>query len=303
MSAVEHSTLDITLSRVSRSFVPGDVAKGHVVVSCRHGWAHKGIQMVVVGSAALQASARGVFDGGGQARPKELLRESLCVCPAGKFPDGVHEVPFEFAVRAPRGGELRESYHGVYVNVTYTMAVECRRGGMKSTLERELEFIVEVPAKKAPPPAPKPFTITPESLENVRAASVAAIPRFRVTGALHSTVCRLDRPFRGSVVVEEAASAVRSIELQLVRAEAVRHADAGTMARELTEIQNVQIADGDVARNLAIPVYMVFPRLFTCPTVVTEDFKVEFEVNLIVIFGDGYMITENFPITLVRGPN
>ena len=48
---------------------------------------------------------------------------------------------------------------------------------------------------------------------------------------------------------------------------------------------------------------MVFPRLFTCPTVVSEDFKVEFEVNLIVIFGDGYMITENFPITLVRGPN
>ena len=33
---------------------------------------------------------------------------------------------------------------------------------------------------------------------------------------------------------------------------------------------------------------------------ITDDFKVEFEVNLIVIFGDGYMITENFPIKLHR---
>ena len=55
-----------------------------------------------------------------------------------------------------------------------------------------------------------------------------------------------------------------------------------------------------VARNLAIPIYMIFPRLFTCPTLTAGDFKLEFEVNLIVIFGDGYMITENFPITLVR---
>ena len=33
----------------------------------------------------------------------------------------------------------------------------------------------------------------------------------------------------------------------------------------------------------------------------TDLFKVEFEVNLIVVFSDGYMVTENFPITLYRG--
>ncbi len=41
-----------------------------------------------------------------------------------------------------------------------------------------------------------------------------------------------------------------------------------------TEIQNIQIADGDVARDLAIPMHMIFPRLFTCPTLVTDNFKV-----------------------------
>lgn len=41
-------------------------------------------------------------------------------------------------------------------------------------------------------------------------------------------------------------------------------------AREPTEIQNLQVGDGDVPRGLAIPLYMVFPRIFTCPTSISE---------------------------------
>ena len=41
-----------------------------------------------------------------------------------------------------------------------------------------------------------------------------------------------------------------------------------------TEIQNIQIADGDVCRGLPIPIFMIFPRLFTCPTLTTNNFKV-----------------------------
>jgi len=41
-----------------------------------------------------------------------------------------------------------------------------------------------------------------------------------------------------------------------------------------TEIQNIQIADGDICRNLPIPIYMIFPRLFTCPTLHTNNFKI-----------------------------
>ena len=93
-----------------------------------------------------------------------------------------------------------------------------------------------------------------------------------------------------------------------------------------TEIQNIQIGEGNVCTNLPIPIYMIFPRLFTCPTLSTSNFKVgkviiwlsfwiffiinllikrsyfitEFEVNLIVIFEDDYLVTENFPIILSR---
>ena len=41
-----------------------------------------------------------------------------------------------------------------------------------------------------------------------------------------------------------------------------------------TEIQNIQIAEGDVCRALTIPIYMIFPRLFTCPTLATSNFKI-----------------------------
>lgn len=35
-----------------------------------------------------------------------------------------------------------------------------------------------------------------------------------------------------------------------------------------------QIAEGDVCRGLRIPIYMIFPRLFTCPTLTTANFKI-----------------------------
>ena len=67
-----------------------------------------------------------------------------------------------------------------------------------------------------------------------------------------------------------------------------------------TDIQNIQIAEGDVCRKMAIPMHMIFPRLFTCPTVAAKNFKVEFEVNVVVLLQDGHLITENFPIRIVR---
>jgi len=86
--------------------------------------------------------------------------------------------------------------------------------------------------------------------------------------------------------------------MQLVRVETCGYADG--LAREATEIQNIQIADGAVCHGWAIPIHMVFPRLFTCPTVSTRSFKVEFEVNLVILFSDGHLLTENFPLKLIR---
>ena len=58
-------------------------------------------------------------------------------------------------------------------------------------------------------------------------------------------------------VIQVSAATVKSIELQLVRVETVKHPDSGKVVREATEIQNIQIGDGDITRNLVIPMYMV----------------------------------------------
>lgn len=85
-----------------------------------------------------------------------------------------------------------------------------------------------------------------------------------------------------------------------------------------TEIQNIQIGDGDIPHNIEIPIYMVFPRLFTCPTLITPNFKIgehahhvnfiynkvylfsEFEINIVIVFQDDHLVTNNFPIVLTR---
>ena len=52
--------------------------------------------------------------------------------------------------------------------------------------------------------------------------------------------------------------------------------------------------------NLEIPLYMLFPNSYSCATYVHNDFKIEFQVNLIVIFHNGFQLTENFPIRIFR---
>jgi len=144
------------------------------------------------------------------------------------------------------------------------------------------------------------FTITPENLKNVQKKNIANVPQFKITGYFDSGVCNVEEPFSGQIVVESTDQEIKSIELQFVRVETCTYADQEV--REATEVQNIQLADGNVCKNLAIPIYMIFPRLFTCVTTTTKSFKIEFEINVVVLFKDTHMLTENFPIRLVRLP-
>lgn len=65
-------------------------------------------------------------------------------------------------------------------------------------------------------------------------------------------------------------------------------------------MQNIQIADGNVIPDMEIPMYMLFPKIYSCATCHHAKFKIEFEINLIVIFLDGFQLTENFPIRIYR---
>eukprot|EP00897_Mesotaenium_endlicherianum_P008324 jgi/Mesen1/751/ME000110S_11021 len=162
--------------------------------------------------------------------------------------------------------------------------------------------------------------MTPESQKHALAPSLRAAGRFRVTGRLPS-VCSVTLPLVGEVTVESAGVPIRSIEVQLLRAESIlATAGAGGRAlRDVSEIQSTQIADGDVCCGMVLPVHVVLPRLFTCPSLSTPDFSVDYEVNVVVVFEGGqkhrrfspggsdvshhhWIACEILPLRLVRSP-
>lgn len=261
------------------------------------------------GSVQLQLSAKsvGLFEAFyNSIKPIQLVYYSVVISENGKLPDGTTELPFEFPLEPLQGQQLYDTYHGVFVNIQYNLRCDMKRGILAKDMQKSLEFIVEVPTPKA---APAPgvgspvisFTLTPDSLENVKKGTRKNIPNFKLTGTLDTAICNLDEPITGELTLVESDAIIKSVELQLVRVETCGCADG--YAKEATEIQNIQIAEGDICRSISVPVHMVFPRLFTCATVAARTFKIEFEINLVVMLDDGHLITENFPIKLVRELN
>lgn len=299
---MEHSSILIKLSKADRIYHPNDVATGNVVVNCYKGWSHQGVKITVQGYVELMVATRvaGIVDTVVQAgKPTQIMSYEAEVIPPGKFNEGVIELPFKFPVKPIERRTLYESYHGAFVSIIYTITAECDRGVLKKALKKESEFIIELPAPKPVIKNSTPtFSITPEGLQNISAADRSSIPNFRINGKVHNAVCSISQPFTGEVRIELSETAIKSMELQLVRVESV--ITDVQAHKEATEVQQIQVAEGDVCRNMVVPLYMVFPRLFACSTVKTPHFCVEFEINLIINFADGYVVTENFPIVIYR---
>ncbi|RZF37529.1 hypothetical protein LSTR_LSTR008567 [Laodelphax striatellus] len=296
--------LDIKVKKCSKVYHEGDVIAGVVVFECKNDVKHDGIDLTIEGLVNLQLSSKnvGIFEAFyNSVKPIQLVSSVLEIASAGKMPAGKTEIPFEAPLQACANRRLYETYHGVFINIQYNLHCDLKRGFLHKDHGRTLEIMVEYKKQPGLPAPPKKdtsvnFTITPESLQNVNDRS--RVPRFLVTGRLDATVCEISKPFTGDLIVDQCEGEIKSVELQLLRVETCGCAEG--FARDVTEIQTIQIGEGNIVRGLAIPIYMIFPRMFTCPTLTTSNFKVEFEVNIVIIFGDEHIITENFPITLIR---
>ncbi|XP_053502096.1 vacuolar protein sorting-associated protein 26C isoform X1 [Ictalurus furcatus] len=293
-------TLDLRLKRANKVYLEGEVLAGVVVITSKEAVQHQGITLTMEGLVNLQLSSKsvGVFEAFyNSVKPISLISSNIEVAKPGKVPGGKTEIPFEFPLQVKGNKVLYETYHGVFVNIQYTLRCDMKRPLLAKDLSKTCEFMVHCqPQKSKVQLTPVDFTITPETLQNVR--EKGSLPKFFIRGHLDATNCVITQPLTGELVVESSEVAIKSIELQLVRVETCGCAEG--YARDATEIQNIQIAEGDVCHGLPIPIYMVFPRLFTCPTLETTNFKVEFEVNVVIVFHDDHLITENFPLKLCR---
>jgi hypothetical protein len=200
--------------------------------------------------------------------------------------------------------ELIESYHGSHINVIYSIKTSCERGLTYKPLVSEMEFVVETLPKsgsKAAASAEQPIeiNIAPETLSGVSSDQLHKLSKFAIVGKFHRTINPITQPLTGELTVQSAPVPIKSLELQLGRKESI--SVGSTKFRAVTEVQSIQIADGGVACNMVIPIYMIYPRLFTCPTYTDdEDFKIEWQISIVTSFEDGYVVTESYPIELSR---
>ncbi|XP_021188788.2 vacuolar protein sorting-associated protein 26C isoform X1 [Helicoverpa armigera] len=303
MSAISTA---IVLKRASKVYHEGEIIAGVVVVESNSDVRHEGLSLTMEGSVNLQLSTKnvGIFEAfSNSIKPINLINTCIELAPPGKIPVGITEIPFEMPLRArqavsPGYPGLLETYHGVFVNIMYTLKCSMKRSFLNKPVNTSCQFFVQYRQQEAGPVKPVRCEITPASIRAAGAGSRAAMPHFQIYAEIDSTVCALDKPLTGKIRVDECSVPIRSIELQLVRVETCGCTEG--YSKDATEIQNIQVGEGDVCRARDVPLHMVLPRLFTCPTTTTVNFKIEFELNIAVIFDDDYLVTENFPILLLR---
>jgi len=293
------TTVDIKLKKANKTYREGDHIVGLVVIQGKGDVVHNGITLFIEGSVNMQLSAKsvGLFEAFyNSVKPITLINGNFEIAKPGKIPSGKTEIPFDITLKPHGNRHLYETYHGVFINIQYMLRCEMRRTLLNKDLIKTCEFLVEVKSLQPSTCKPVEFRITPGSLHPVK--EKIKMPSFALSGKLDSAVCSITQPFTGELVLEFTDVTIKSIELQLVRVETCGCAEG--YSKDPTEIQNLQIADGDICRGIVIPLYMIFPRLFTCPTLATTNFKIEFELNVVLIFADDHLITENFPIQLIR---
>ncbi|KAL4440751.1 hypothetical protein ABPG74_013732 [Tetrahymena malaccensis] len=210
------------------------------------------------------------------------------------------EFTFKFKLTANEGEKLIETYVGVYVTVGYEIQAELKLANYQIVKETQ-SFFVQVNGAGRDMlntdkyPHPQNISVNPDKLKQ---GSMEKMPRIKIQGIINSDVCMINNDFTGQFELEECEGKIRSIDLQLIRVEQVSNAKG--KFQEATEIQLIQVCDGNITKGIEIPLTMMFPKYFCCPNFQWKDFTVEFEVNFIVILYDAFKITLNYPIKLLR---
>ncbi|XP_001985284.2 vacuolar protein sorting-associated protein 26C [Drosophila grimshawi] len=294
-------SFEIKLKRENKVYYENDMLVGCVQFHCPSETKHDGILLTLEGVVNLQLSSKtvGLFDAFyNSVKPINLLQNSLELSSPGKLSAGNSEFHFELPLvckKEPR--KLYETYHGVFISINYQLKcdVNVKRNFLGKSLQKVQQFCVQY---KPAPLSEEATRAVPFSLSMINAKDRVTMPRFLITGCLDRIESCVTMPITGSLTVQHTEAPIRSIEMQLVRVETCG-CDEG-YSKDATEVQTIQIVDGNVMPKLEIPIYMVLPRLFTCPTLLTKNFKIEFELNLVVLFKEDHSVNENFKIVLKR---
>uniref|UniRef100_A0A9I9CDT4 Down syndrome critical region protein 3 homolog n=1 Tax=Cucumis melo TaxID=3656 RepID=A0A9I9CDT4_CUCME len=281
--------VELKLSRTNRIYRPCEHLQGQIIVNSRSSISHSGIRIALNGSVNLQVrgGSAGVIESVyGVIKPILIVNRSILVRPSGKLASGTNEIPFSVILRQPSEnlGKFYETFHGTDINIQYLVTVDISRGYLHKSLSATMEFIVESDtADFLERPLSSEMVIFYITQDTQRHPLLPELRSggFRVTGKM-STLCSLSDPITGELIVETSAVLINSIDIHLCRVESVILGER--IITETSVIQTTQIADGDVCRNITLPIYVILPRLLTCPTVFAGPFSIEFKVYIVITF-------------------
>ncbi|KAL5142865.1 Down syndrome critical region protein 3 [Glycine soja] len=288
-------SVELKLSRSNRIYRPSEALEGKIVVKTQSSISHYGIRLTVKGSVNLQVrggSAGVVESFYGVIKPIPIVNRTIEVKSSGKIGSGTSEIPFSVNLRQRDENLERfyETFHGANISIQYLATVDISRGYLHKSLSATMELIVE--SDKADllqrPLSPEMaiFYITQDTQRHPLLPELKS-GGFRVTGKI-CTQCSLSGPISGELTVETSAVPIHSIDLQLFRVESILLGEK--IVTETSLVQTTQasdagfIADGDVCRNMTLPIYVIVPRLLTCPTTLAGPFSVEFKVAIVISF-------------------
>ncbi|XP_024515356.1 Down syndrome critical region protein 3 isoform X1 [Selaginella moellendorffii] len=283
--------VDVKLHRASRIYRPSEVVDGVVTITSLSGLSHQGIRLTALGSVIIQPSPKavGVIESlYSSVKPMVILKKAMDLSGAGKLGIGKSELAFDFPLDVSQSsqgdgvvGVLYETYHGAYINIQYQVIVEVVRGYLQKPYTANFEFFVEGHrARLLSRPESVSFYITHDTQNHFLLPAIRS-GGFKVTGKV-ATQCLVSEPLTGELTVEYSNTPLLSIDVLLFRVESILVSDRSSTER--TEIQTTQIADGDVCRGVAIPIYVILPRLLTCPTLSANTFSVNFELCIKITF-------------------
>ncbi|XP_016481566.1 uncharacterized protein LOC107802566 isoform X2 [Nicotiana tabacum] len=267
-------------------FCRHEAVQGKIVTKLSSSISHEGIRLNVNASVNLQVrgGSAGVIESiYGVIKPIPILNKTVEVLKSGKISSGTTEIPFSFMLKDP-GEEplekLYETYHGGDISIQYLASVDISRGYLHKSLSATVEFIIESEKEKPISPEVVMFYITQDTQRHSLLPELKS-GGFRVSGKI-CTLCSLSDPIEGELTVEASAVPIQSIDMHLLRVESILVGEK--IATESSLIQTTQIADGDVCRGMALPIYSILPRLLTCPSIFAGPFSVEFKVTIVITF-------------------
>ncbi len=287
--------ISVSLDSFNKIFKVGDIISGTVEVTSSQDSEYDSISCVIRGDYTIKTSKTS------QPLIQTFYTKKQKISEKGKIKsNAVTKLPLKLYLTSSNDNELIESYQGVIVSISYELSILYNDVKMSDNIKVYIFYPGQgVKTQLKQKIIPYDFTITESSIEKVKIEN-GKIPKFKLICHIDSLNVDIGKELNGWIKVINCDLPIKSLELQFVRIEKVTLPNDDVI-NEVSEIQNLQIGDGEVLLDNEISLNMLFPRHFCCASIENNVVKLNFDINIILVLSNGFIITENVPLNCYRG--